>query len=254
MADMDKDVGTLEKGNIYFLYRPRVQEESPDGIEDVERFYVVLSPDDRKVLRLLVLGRKKAPDAEQAAERTWGFVDMAARDAAELEPALGEVKYTTKTRGERTRPAARPAGEGRYRIVRHADHTHLVYALELPKEPGDVQRELNVEPEGSFIISIKNPQKPSPAQTGLRGRQRAELPRHLLEKFEGRRFCDADPPDFLDYPGTEFILIAAREGSEELGLEIKMDRENQHSADVIKELKLDRKEHPMEPLFAGKWA
>ncbi|MFI2200446.1 hypothetical protein ACH47Z_06605 [Streptomyces sp. NPDC020192] len=29
-------------------------------------------------------------------------------------------------------------------MVRHGDHTHLTYELELPSEPGAVQEELNV--------------------------------------------------------------------------------------------------------------
>jgi hypothetical protein len=37
---------------------------------------------------------------------------------------------------------AGPAGEGRYAIVDHDGHTHLVYALELPQEPGLLDRHL----------------------------------------------------------------------------------------------------------------
>jgi hypothetical protein len=38
-----KDVQILEQGNIYFFYRPKVDEPSVEGLEDVERFYMVLN-------------------------------------------------------------------------------------------------------------------------------------------------------------------------------------------------------------------
>lgn len=60
-----------------------------------------------------------------------------------------ELRYETETRGERVRPEVRPAGEGIYRIVVHGNYNHLIYALELPKEPGPVQQELSIEPEAS---------------------------------------------------------------------------------------------------------
>ncbi|MBI5441761.1 MAG: hypothetical protein HY900_11200 [Deltaproteobacteria bacterium] len=42
-------VRTLESGDIYFLYRPRVGEEDPLGLGDVQRLYMLLSPrGDRK--------------------------------------------------------------------------------------------------------------------------------------------------------------------------------------------------------------
>ncbi len=36
---------------------------------------------------------------------------------------LGEITYSTKTRGERKIEAARPAGRGFYGIIRHGYHT-----------------------------------------------------------------------------------------------------------------------------------
>lgn len=81
--------------------------------------------------------------------------------------ALGEDHYDTKTRGERVRPAARPAGEGVYVLARTGSKMHLAYALELPDKPGPVQKQLNIEPEASFALSIKNPEKGSPRNTGL---------------------------------------------------------------------------------------
>lgn len=35
---------TLEAGNIYFIYRPKVECESVASIDDVQQFYVILGP------------------------------------------------------------------------------------------------------------------------------------------------------------------------------------------------------------------
>ncbi len=46
---------------------------------------------------------------------------------------------------------------GTYEIVVRQDgsSTNLAYKLELPEQPGAVQKELNIESEGSFKISVK---------------------------------------------------------------------------------------------------
>jgi hypothetical protein len=62
-----------------------------------------------------------------------------------------------KTRGERVRPVARPAGEGVYALVRQGNKLRLVWALELPKNPGPVQKAFNIPEEASLAISIANP-------------------------------------------------------------------------------------------------
>ena len=65
--------------------------------------------------------------------------------------------------------AARPVGEGKYAIVKHQNHAELAYILEMPKEPGEAQKELGIEKEASYIISVINPKKPAP--TGLSKRR-----------------------------------------------------------------------------------
>jgi hypothetical protein len=64
----------LERGDIYFVYRPRVEQQSAAGIEDIQRFFVILSPRGRQVHRLIVIGRKRLPEIEDEHERDWGFV------------------------------------------------------------------------------------------------------------------------------------------------------------------------------------
>jgi hypothetical protein len=250
-----EDVQVLERGHIYFLYRPRVEEHEPGGQRDLQQFYMVLSPHGEKTYRLAVLGREKLPDpSAKGKERYWGFIDAVESDGRALVEGLTEKTYETKTRGTRHQPAARPAGEGKYQVLRHGDHTHLIYALELPRKPGEVQHELNIEEEGSFIISIRNPDKGAPPRAGLSNRQQARFPKELKELFRDRKFADADPPDFLDHEGAEFLMIAASESPEqELGVHIDTDRETRDKADIFRDLHLHRSEHPTEPLFKGEW-
>jgi hypothetical protein len=247
-------VDVLERGDIFFVYRPRVQEESAEGLEDVQRSYMVLSPEGKQSHRLIVLGQKRLPEVRDGGDRVWGYVDMVERDPRKIRDELGRQTYSTKTRGERVRPEARPAGEGVYALVRHEDHTHLAYELELPKRPGEVQEALEIEPEASFIISIKNPDAPSPPGVGLRGERKVDFPRRLQERFRGRRFADADPPDLLDYEGAEVLLIGAEEDvSDELGIQLNPERETLDTAEIFTELRLRKGEHPTEPLTKGEW-
>lgn len=243
----------LERGNIYFVYRPQVEQEEPHGMTDVQRSYIVLSPHGKEILRLILLGRKKLPEIQDGGVKYWGFVDRIAQEPQEIRDELGREEYQTKTRGERTRPPARPAGEGVYAIVRHGNHNHLAYALELPETPGEVQKDLNIEPEGSYVFSVKNPQQPSPPGAGLDEERKVDFPKELQEKFHGRRFLPAEP-DLLDHEGAEVLLIGAREDPEqELGLNLNPQEEDQHKAEVCRELKMCRGEFEARPLFEGEW-
>jgi hypothetical protein len=130
-------VRTLERGDIYFFYQPKVEEDDPDRYTDLQRLYMVLSPTREARHRLIIIGHKRLPKPERSPEnRLWGFVDIVRKSPKKIRAALSAGKYKTQTRGERHMPAARPAGEGVYRVLLHGDHTHLVYALELPDKAG----------------------------------------------------------------------------------------------------------------------
>lgn len=247
-------VKTLEEGDIYFFYRPKVEQEHPESLDDVQRAFMVLGAEDK--YRLVVIGRKKLPDPTQTGgQRYWAFVDNVTSDAGDIRQALSGWRRQTKTRGEREQPSSRPAGEGRYRILSHGDHTHLVYRLELPRRPGEVQEELEIEEEASYILTVKNPERPSPRQAGLSPEQKASYPKELQEKFRGRRFIPADPPALLDREGAELVLVAAAEDLEaELGIELDTEAERLHSADLFEDLGLDESQHPTRPLTRGEWS
>lgn len=257
MPEKENGIDTLEKGNIYFFYRPRVEEEDPKGKSDVQRLYMVLNPKTpKKLYRLSIIGSKKMPDPKnRGGSREWGFVDMVQKDPDSIRDALKGDTYQTKTRGQRHLPAARPCGQGVYRILRHGDHTHLVYVPELPKKVGEVQQALDIEAEASLIISVKNPEKGGPRAAGLKEEQKAEFPKSLQKIFRDRKFADVDPVDFLNHEGAEFLLVGASDDiREELGIRLDAEKESGQSADIFNQMGIDKSEQPVEPLLKGDWA
>jgi len=252
MASKDSDIA--ERGEIFFFYRPRVGTEHPEGEEDVQRFHVVLRPEKgHSKIRLLTIGRKHLPDVREH-ERAWGFVDKIAASAEEIGKELQEQTYATKTRGQRHRPAARPAGKGLYVLVHHGRKLFLAYELDQPSaHEGPVQKELNIAPCASFALSVKNPERGTPPGVGLREQDEADYPRQVQAEFHGRRFATEDV-HLLDYEGAEFILIGARESAEsELEVDLERDKHLTNALEVLHRFRLDHADTPAEPLLKGEW-
>lgn len=61
----------------------------------------------------------------------------------------------------------------------------MTYELELPERPGAVQRELDIAPQGAFILSIRNLEAPLPPAAGLPAREEAHYPKALQRDFRG---------------------------------------------------------------------
>lgn len=254
MADQERggDVEILERGNIYFFYRPAVGQQAPKGLVDVQRFHFILSPEDREIFRVITVGKKRLPEPDDSGQRFWGYVERVAGTAEEI---AEELERGQMRDGFGTKRTARPAGEGVYALARHGNHTHLLYALELPEEPDEVQNELRIGKEGSYLLSVKNPQAASPPSVGLDDERRAEFPEELQERFGDRRFIAVDPPDFLDHEGAELLVMgSAEDPGGELGIDLEPERETEATADLFKELRTVKERHPVEPLLAGKWA
>lgn len=119
-------------------------------------------------------------------------------------------------------------------------HTHLIYKLEFPPEDkeNEPQESLNIERECSFLIQIRNPDQHGTSHfRGLQNKRKAVYPAHLQGLFGHKRFCPADPPDFLNYEGCEFLLIAASDNiKEELGLDLETEeaKGDECCSDLIK--------------------
>lgn len=245
---MAEATGPLERGDIFFFYRPKVELEEAHGLEEVQRFLVVLRATGGRLFRILTIGRKHLPDL-QTHEREWGFVDLVTEDAAPIAEALRAATYQTKTRGLRHLAAARPAGEGAYALHREGRNLVLAYRLELPTEPGPVQQELGIAQEAAYVVALKNPEVPNPPGIGLKEEDRVHFPAGEQEEFHGTSWSAADK-HLLDFERAEFVLIGATDHPSA----VPAERAQPAPEAVLRRLKLTPRDTPLEPLVEGAWA
>jgi hypothetical protein len=72
----------------------------------------------------------------------------------------------------------------------------------------------------------------------------------MRAKFRGRKFAPLDP-DLLDVAGLELVLIGASDDVEaELGIHLDARSER---LDLLGDLRLDPREHPLAPAVDGTW-
>lgn len=213
---------TLELGSMTFLYRPRVEEEHAEDLADVQRLLLLLRPEDSAFERVIAIGRKRLPGSGRH-ERFWGFVDLVLTPF-DMAAALEAQVYGTATRGLRHLPAAAPFASGSYELSSHRDHAHLRWRLDQVDLADPIARELEVEKNGDYVVSIANP---DPAAWGLIETPdlQAELfddlelhvtlpqpfPESLQSRFRGRRSTSLDSPVWLDHPGAELLFAGAGE-------------------------------------------
>jgi hypothetical protein len=249
----------VEQGDIFFFYRPKVGTEEVTSTEDVQRFYMVTAPDKRdSKYRLFVLGRKQLPQIAEGKstpeERNWALNALNTNNPEDIRKELLAVEYETETRGKRRMEAAAPAGEGKYSIVKHDNHTELVYVLELPEIPGPTQKEFEIRKEASYIISVKNPDVIIPGFKAFEKRK-PDYPANIKQKFGDRRWIPVEDIDLLNYENTQLLMIGARrkDVEEELGIELNEERETENTADLFKGLKVKSEQVPLKPLLKGEF-
>jgi len=250
---------------IPYMVRPSVSEEPiPSYFHQIidNKQFDADEPIPGKT-RVISIGKKKLPEIEKHA-KFWAYVDKAFTNLDDLKEFTNGRKYQTATRGERTLSSCRLLGRGVYNIVEHKGHTHLAYVLEFPEEPNEVQKEFNINKEGSYVISVKNPETTNPKYAGLPDYEKVTYPTHLLDKFRGRRFISLVSSELLDYDGAELLFIGAKEDiTGELGeagkeLEELADFEIKEIAPlaaervIYDELHLEKDVLPSEPLH-GLW-
>jgi hypothetical protein len=273
----------LEKGDIFFFYRPKtkiVDDGSGGGvksIEDIRRFFMVTATtaanaedgqqqqfdgansktlkEESPRYRLFVIGKKSLPEIRtteaRRSERYWAKVGGVFENPQELTSELLSDEF-------RKGDAARPVGEGKYAIVKHQDHAELAYVLEMPEEPGEAQRELGIEKEASYIVSIINPKVPVPAGYPS-SEELPNYPESILKEFgENENFVSlARDLRFINFQNAQMILVGAREGRDviqkEFGIDIREEKETVHSADMFSKLKIEKDKVPTKPLIEGKF-
>lgn len=257
-----RQVDAIERGDIFFFYRPKVDVAKVADRGDVQRFYMLLAPDrarGRRTYRLFVVGRKTLPEVAAGRgahpkQRNWAINVNTTTKVEDIRSELGAFEYETKTRGTREVPAAHPLGEGRYALLRHGSHTEIAYALELPARPGPAQREFEIHEQASLLIAVKNPDTKVPGAPGVT--EAPELPAKLRAKFGDRRWIDVDDPGLLDHEHVQLLLLGAhaQDVREELGLELDEEQESAQTAAICKVLKLECGRRAVRsPLFEGEF-
>ncbi|KAF5849468.1 hypothetical protein GGP41_006375 [Bipolaris sorokiniana] len=264
----------LEKGVIYFFTRNRVGIEESESVGDLQRTFFVLRPmpvgaklgdgslaDDNNN-RLFALPKKVFPKSHN--DRFMAFVEKANVTIKELkDDFFSAEEYNTKTQGTRRVEPIAPVAEGVYAITRTEDRTcHLVYSTTIPSELGEVQDDLGIKDQGSFIISVKNPERSGPAQAQLP--QKPGFPQEFIEEFRGLAWVEAKPK-YLDYEYCQILLIGEKlesgvkpttkdqkhdketplEEIEKLEHEDELRVEHLHGDDSIyDDLKISKREYP----------
>jgi hypothetical protein len=249
----------VEQGDIFFFYRPKVGTEEVTSTEDVQRFYMVTSPEERdSKYRLFVLGRKQLPeiveDKSTSEERNWALNTLTTNNAEDIRRELLAAEYETETKGKRRMAAAAPAGEGKYSIVKHDNHTELAYVLELPEMPGPTQKEFEIKKEASYIVSVKNPDIQTPGFKAFEKRK-PDYPANIKQKFGDKRWINVEDPELLNYENTQLLMIGARRKDieEELGIDLNEEKETENTADLFKGLKVKIEQVPLRPLLMGEF-
>lgn len=236
----------LEKGDIYFLYRNKTEVDRATSTSDIQRLYIVTVPDDNAdKSRLLMVGKKRMPklDSRRSRGREW-MMNILTDRPQKIGETLGPIRYQTKTRGSRRISEAFPAGEGRYALVAHDDHTELAYRLVNPEHPGRPQQEMELKPEASYVISVRNP------DIKVKGFPDAspDYPKSLKKLFAKKRWIDISDPALLNYENAHLLLVGAHERLDEIDLKIP------GKPRLFKNLGLKKKEWSTDALFEGRYA
>ncbi len=236
----------VEQGDIYFFYRPKVNVDKVQGLDDVQRLHLVIAPDDADTARLFVVGRKRMPEIlkgqQKSTVREWMMNDLSGKPKA-IGEALAPLEYETKTRGEQQQGEAIPVGEGRYAIFERDSSTRLAYRLSSPQKPGKAQQALGILAEASYVISVRNPSLDVPGFPEAK----PNYPKRLQDKFADKRWIDIDDAKLLDYPSAQFLLIGAHDALSEEGVTIS------GKANLFKTLGLNKRDWPTEALETGKF-
>ncbi|HVC32743.1 MAG TPA: hypothetical protein VNL16_04460 [Chloroflexota bacterium] len=220
----------LETGNALFFYRPLRGVLHPRSSDEIEHVYVALLPDDQHQHRNRLLTFAQTwyppilPGLVLPEERGWAVVTDVTRDPRRLIDAVvrGEGSADGST-APTTTPAARAAGDGRYLIARHDDHTDLAYALHQPRQLGPAQQTLLLDPQASYRVVVKEPCVPS----WIGVVDKPTYPSALGEKFDGHVSIPLDPSSFLDYRWTQVFLFDGKSDVQtELGIALKRGLEN----------------------------
>ncbi|OAY67838.1 hypothetical protein ACMD2_10633 [Ananas comosus] len=185
----EPNVEILEKGEIFFFYRPKVNKEEAQGPDDVQRIYIVLRPqsgkqpvEEKQASESGKEGRKKGRSIKEGSGKQ-PVEEKQASEPGKEGRKKGQSKEASKQRHRRRRPRTerntiRDAGRatdrlrGRWRRACIASYatsrrggrvgrstpTSSTSSIPPSGSEGEPQESFNVEREASFLIQVKNPE------------------------------------------------------------------------------------------------
>jgi len=206
----------IESGVIYIFIRARVGVDEPKGIQDTQRTHFVLRPikqetsikdaveKDEGNCRLFALPKKVFP--RNHSERPMAFVQKSQVSIKELkETFFPGTEYETKTLGTRHTHPVTPIAEGVYSITKLDRSSYLTYILTIPEKIDEVQEQIGLQPKGSFLISVKNPESSTPARARLP--EKPNYPKELQTEFGNYSWIPVQQSKLLDYDNVQILLV-----------------------------------------------
>lgn len=200
---MEEERAELERGEVRFYARPRVERATILTFDDVQRLFFVLRRATDGTCRRVVVGKKRMP----AREKQWAYVDRVGASFREVLEDVGSETYATKTYGLRYQEGADEIASGRYVIASHGAHAHL--EIELEGEESPLRAMLRLVASATYVAAVFNPARFEDEAQASMFSEPSLFPEELEAKFAGRRFAPLEPA-FLDYEGAEIVLIGAQ--------------------------------------------
>src|SRR5215216_3887202 len=99
--DKKKSIEIIKQGDIFFFYRPKVDTEEVKDIKDVQRFYMVTTPEEEKndIYRLFLIGQKQLPEIVEgkstSEEKNWALNILTTSNPDDIHKELLPAEYTT---------------------------------------------------------------------------------------------------------------------------------------------------------------
>lgn len=189
----------LERGHLYFLFRPRPETAVYSNAEagessTAQQVWMVLSPEHRPHYRLIRL------EPKQLDSQTFrGTVAAVARSARDLLTGLDRV-CDSDTSIEQEQAETQPGGEGIYSLVQIGEQTHWLYILDLPPILGP---EFHIEREGHFTVTVRYPDPPETAEDQQQTHFSTSLQEQVQEKDKRPAISE-----LLDVAGVILLFCA----------------------------------------------
>ncbi|KAK7054542.1 hypothetical protein VNI00_003740 [Paramarasmius palmivorus] len=200
------ETGTIERGHVYFFYRPKVQKDEASSLDDVKNFHMLLVPRPPEFPAPNIPG--SGTDSNTKQEENLDVELTVLKPGADAVPSeeptnTSKKKYRLVTVGKKKLPDAKRGGAGKGRketfwatvtkvgnnldelesglgektyetktrgmsIVMGPDHANMYL---LAPQLGDVQVSLGIRKASSFVLQVKNPLAPAslPGQASSKG-------------------------------------------------------------------------------------